>query len=128
MKSDAVANAVTAIQAGELQVLNDQLGLVYDAGLAETGGTGGGGTGTFTQSDIDAAVAAAQSIDTQALADAQAAFDTKFAQVQTDLDAMTTKEGLEEKSVKDVQASIDSVQAAFDAIKALFPTLPAPTV
>lgn len=125
MKEEVIQAAVVAIQAQDTQVLTDQLGIVYDADRDSTGGVG-----TYTQEQFDAKLAEAlgadEALDVQALADAQAAFDVKFAKVQSDLEAMTEKEGLEAKAVKDVQASIDSVQAAFDAIKALFPTLPMP--
>ncbi len=128
-KTDVIAAAVAAIQSGEAQVLNDQLGSVFDSGLASAPVGSGGG---FTQADIDAAVAAAQGVDAAALAAAQADFTAKMATLQTSLDAMTAKEQMEETAVAGLQTAIASVQASFDAIKAILlpapPVMPAPPV
>lgn len=121
-KTDVVAAALAAIQAGETQVLSDTLSSVYDQALAAAGSA----PGSFTQSDIDAAVAAAQAVDAKALSDAQAQGASALAALQASLDQMTQKEQLEEKAVADVSAKIDQVQASFDAIKALLS--PAPVV
>ncbi len=90
-----------------------------------------GADGTLSQGDVDAAVALQKQADDaalagqiaadgQALSDAQAASATALSDLQSKLDAMTEKEGLEEKSVKDLQTAMDTVQASWDAVKALF--------
>lgn len=69
-KEQTVSDAVSAIQAGQAQVLNDQLGVVYDKAVQENPPTGGG----LTQADVDAAVAAA-------LAPVQAELDSLKAKI-----------------------------------------------
>lgn len=124
-KDDAVSAAVLAVQAGQVQVLTDQLGSVFDQG--EAIGTGPG----FTQADIDAAVLAAVgplndkiAQDALDLAAAQLDAETKLQAVQVALDAMTAKEQLEESAVLALQGSVQAVQTSLDAIKAL--VLPVP--
>lgn len=120
-KEDVVAAGVLAVQAAEEQALKDQLGIAYDAGALDQKAA----DGTLSQADLDAAVAqavaAVQSVDAQALAEAQANAQGDLSLVQSALDAMTAKEQLEEKVVSDLNDAIQAVQASFDAIKALFP-------
>ncbi len=119
-KEEVVAAQLAAIQSAQTQALVDGLGAVYDQAALDQKAA----DGTLSQADVDAAVAAAQAVDAQALADATAQFNSDLAAVQTALDDMTAKEAMEEEAVKAVQASIDSVQASFDAIRALFPAAP----
>lgn len=122
VKDDAVAAALVAVQAGETQVLTDQLGAVYDQGEAQ--GTGPG----FTQADIDAAVAAAQAVDATALQAAQADASAKLAVLQGSLDALTAKEAPEAQLIASLQSSAVSLKAALDAIDAALnppPVVPA---
>lgn len=122
MKQDTVSAQKAIILQAQAQALEAGLGACYDQGLADAPPAGVG----FTQADIDAAVAAAQAVDAQALAAAQAQAQSDIAAVQSALDAMTSKEQLEEGAVADVKASILQVQASFDAIKALLvPEVPA---
>lgn len=69
-KADVVAAAVQSVQAAQVQALSDGLGAVYDQGGVDQKAS----DGTFTQADIDAAVAA------KGVAD-QAAVDALTAQV-----------------------------------------------
>lgn len=115
-KTEVVAAQLSAVQSAQTQALSDGLGACYDAGLADAAPA----TTGLTQADVDAAVAAAQSVDAKALADAQAQAASDLAAVQSALEAMTAKEQLEEEAVAAVNASIAQVQASFDAIKALF--------
>ncbi|MES1988408.1 MAG: hypothetical protein V4440_10315 [Pseudomonadota bacterium] len=117
-KADVVAAAVAAVQQGEAQVLADQFGSVFDQ--AEAQGTGPG----FTQADIDAAVASAQGIDAQALADAKAASDAAMATLQAQLDDATAKKNADESVIAGLQSSADKLQAAVDLIHSLFPVAP----
>lgn len=120
-KTDVVAAGVSAFQAAETQMLTDQFSAFYDSVVADVGtGTGGG----FTQADIDSAVQAAQAVDAQALADAQAQAATDLAAVQQQLSDMTTKEQGEEQVVINLQQSVAAVQSSLDAIKSLI--FPAP--
>ncbi len=57
-KSDAVAAGVSAFQTAETQALTDALGNAYDAGATDQKAS----DGSFTQADIDKAVAAAQAL------------------------------------------------------------------
>jgi hypothetical protein len=116
MKADVVAAAMSAIQSGQAQVVSDQLGLVYDAGLAAAP-VGGG----LSQSDVDAAVAAARAVDAQALADAQAKSDAALLDLQGKLDAMTAKDVDAEAKVKAIQDAAAAYQAAVAAVLALVP-------
>lgn len=125
-KQDVVTAGVSAFQTAEAQMLNDQLGAFYDSVVADVG-TGTGTGGGFTQADIDAAVVAAQAIDAQALADAQAKAVSDLAVVQGQLEEMTTKELNEEQVVKGLQDSVAAVQSSLDTIKSIiFPAPPVP--
>lgn len=64
-KADVIAAAVVSIQAAEAQALSDGLGSVYDQGALDQKSS----DGTFTQADIDAAVAA-KGVSDQAAVDA----------------------------------------------------------
>jgi len=116
MKQDVIDAGVAAVQEAEKAALAEQLGVAYDAGMADAPKPEGGG---LSQADVDAAVAAQKAIDDKAMADAQALADGKMADLQKALEDMTAKEQLEEAAVADVQAKVEQVQAAFDAIKAI---------
>lgn len=156
-KEKIVSDAVSAIQAGEAQVLNDAIGSAVDQAALEQKAS----DGTLTSSDLDAAVKAAtdplnasiaalqaqlagdaetltasQAADAQALADVQTKAASDIAAVQASLDAMTAKEQLEEGAVSDVSAKVAAAQqsladmtAAFQKIMSvLTPPAPAPSV
>ncbi len=138
VKDDAVAAGLAAVQAGETQVLTDQLGAIFDKG--EAIGTGPG----FTQADIDAAVKAAVdplnlqiSTDAQTLADSQAAdaksasdakavADAALADLQSKFDALSTKEGVEAGVITGLQSSKAQIEAALASLSALFPPVVTP--
>lgn len=125
-KVDVVAAAVAAVQAGQLQVLNDQFSSVFDQ--AEAQGTGPG----FTQADIDSAVAAAvgplndqitalTAQDQADIAAGQVALtnaQTATAAVQASLDALTAKEAPEASLIASLQQSAASLTTALAAINA----------
>lgn len=135
-KADVVAAGIAAIQAGVVQVYSDQLGLGYDGGFADgvasvPVGTGGG----FQQSDIDAAVAAAQAVDAAALAasqaaDAQTALDAKtqsdaaIADLQSQFNTLAAKEGQESSVITGLQGALSQIQSAQAILAALFPVPP----
>lgn len=140
-KADVVAAAVSAVQAGQLQVLNDQFGSVFDQ--AEAQGTGPG----FTQADIDAAVKAASdplnaqiaaitaqdaadvAAGQQALSVLQAAKDA----LQAQFDTLSAKEGQESSVITGLQGSLSQIQNVVAILQALAPVVlppapvPAPT-
>ncbi len=125
-KADVVATGLSAIQSGVTQVYSDQLGLAYDGGFTDgvasvPVGTGGG----FQQSDIDAAVAAAQAVDAQALSDAKAVSDAALADLQSKLDTLAAKEGQEAGVIAGLQGSLQAIKDAEAALQSLFP-VPAP--
>lgn len=112
-RDESIAQGMSSIQQGQM----DALGVSFDNGAAS-------GSGGFSQSDIDKAVAQAQALDAQALTDAQTKAASDLAAVQASLDAMTEKEGIEEKAVANVNNSVEQLQASLDAIKALLAPLP----
>ncbi len=123
-KVDLVAAGLAAVQAGEVQVLSDQLGLMYDAAAQEQKAS----DGTLTQADLDAAVKAATdplnakiAQDATDLAAAQADAATKLAAVQASLDAMTAQDLTDKAVVTNFQGAIAALQAALDALKAALP-------
>lgn len=122
-KSDVVAAAVAAVQAGELQVLNDQFSSVYDQAVASVPPAD-----AEEQAKIDAAVAAAVAPLNQQLVDLQVKDDADvkagqdaLAILQSSFDALSVKEGQESQVVAGLQASIASIQGALDSLKVLFP-------
>lgn len=118
-KVDIVSAGVAAIQVGQTQVLTDQLGVVYDAAALEQKAS----DGTLSQADLDAAVAAAQAVDAQALADAKAASDAALAGLQSQLSVLATKEGQEASVIAGLQASKDALAAALATLAGLFPVV-----
>ncbi len=109
-RDESIAKGKAAIDAAQ----GDALGGAFDDGVAA-----GGGNADDVKAQIAKAVADAQALDAQALSDAQAVADAKLTAVQTALDAMTEKEGVEEKAVSKVNASMEALQTALDEIKAL---------
>lgn len=103
-KEEVVAAAVVSIQAAEAQALSDGLSSVYDAGLASAPVT----DGTFTQADIDAAVAAKGVLDQAAIDDITA----KLAALQTADDALKA----DDEALKAVNAGLQDV---IEHVKAL---------
>lgn len=124
-RDEAIASAKQSVIAGQDQALNDGLGACYDQGLADAGGQTTT-PGSFTQADIDAAVAAAQAVDAQALADAKTAADAALADIQSKLDDVTGKAKADEDLIEGMKDSADKLQAAVDLIHSLFPALPVP--
>ncbi len=118
-KADVVAAAVAAVQAGEVQVLNDQFGSVYDAAALEQKAS----DGTLSQADLDAAVAAVKEVDAQALAAAQAAGDAALADLQSQLTALSLKEGQEASVIAGLQSAKDALAAALATLSGLFPVV-----
>lgn len=114
-RDESISQGMDAIKQGQM----DALGVSFDNGSAS-------GAGGFSQADIDKAVAQAQALDAQALKDAQDKATADLAAVQSALDAMTAKEGIEEKAVAKVNDSVEQLQASLDAIKALLSPAPAP--
>lgn len=121
-KVDVVAAQKSAILAGQDAALEAGLEAVYDQAALDQKAS----DGTLSQSDVDAAVAAAIAplnlqiaADAQALSDAQAKAASDLAAVQAALADMTSKEQLEEQSVLALQNAVGAVQSSLDAIKAL---------
>ncbi len=110
-RDESIAKGMAAIQDAE----QGALGGAFDDGVQ----SGGGQSEDDIKARIAQAVADAQALDAQALSDAHAEADAKILVVQTALDAMTEKEGIEEQAVAKVNASVEQLQAALDAIKAL---------
>jgi hypothetical protein len=122
---------LTAIQSGQNQVLSDAIGNGLDQMAAEvqanlpapSAPAPAPSSGGFQQSDIDAAVAAQAAKDTQALSDAQAS----AANLQSQLDALVAKEGLEEASVASLQGEISQISLILSPAPApSAPSAPAP--
>ena len=116
-KQDVVSAGVAAIQAADAQALTDQLGIAYDAGATDQKAS----DGSFTQADIDKAVASAQAVDATAMAAAKAASDSAIADLQTQLSALSTKEGQEAGVIASLQSSVKNIQDALAALMALVP-------
>lgn len=121
-KADVVAAAVSAIQQNQAQALIDGLGSVYDQGGLDQKAS----DGTFTQADIDSAVAAAQAVDAQALSDAQAKASSDLAAVQDQLSALSSKEAGESATLVSLQSSVAAAQASLAAVLAVLNPAPAP--
>lgn len=111
-KEDVVQAGFAAIQAADEQVLKEELGKAYDAGLAEAPAVGG-----FQQADIDAAVQAAKDADAQTLAGVQAQFDA----MKVEHEALIAKEGQEASVIAGLQASLEKIKAAEALLAGLFP-------
>lgn len=120
-RADVITAGVAAIQTAEIQALSDQLGLAYDSGISDQKAVDGS-TGTFTQNDIDNAVAAAQAVDAVTLATAQKQSAAALATLQASLDAETAKETSDTALIASLQSSVASVQSSIAALAALFPT------
>lgn len=121
-RADVQAAGVVAIQAADAQAISDQLGVAYDAGAADQKGS----DGTFKQSDIDAAVAAAQAVDQAAAVAAKSASDAALAALQSQMTALASKEGIESGVIAGLQSSVAAVQSALAAVVALLPAPVAP--
>lgn len=107
-KDDAVKTGVAAFQVAVVQVVADQIGAAYDTGATDQKAS----DGSFTQADIDAAVAAAQGIDAKELADAQVKASSDLAALQASFDAMAAKD-------TSLQAQLDAVKSSVAALSAL---------
>jgi hypothetical protein len=132
-KEDVVAAGIASIQAGEVQVYTDALGVAYDGGFTDgvasvPVGTGGG----FQQSDIDAAVQAKTDADAvvlaQSQADDKAAFDSAMelsnqaiADLQSKFDALAAKEGQESGVIAGLQGALQQIKDAEASLAVLFP-------
>lgn len=124
-KQDVIDSGVANVQAAEVQALKDALSAAYDQGATDQKAS----DGTLTQADVDAAVKAAVdplnaqiASDAAALADSQAKAVSAVADVQSKLDAMTSKEQGEEAIVANLQSSAAALQAALDSLKSLILT------
>lgn len=139
MKTDVVSKGVSDLQSALTQAESDFLGNFYDAVVADQPAPSQQ-PGTFTQADVDAAVADARAQDAKALSDSQAAdaqaLSDAVAEVQAKLDAssqaladMTAKDKKDSAASQALKASIASLQAAIDALSAIAdpaPDAPAP--
>jgi len=95
-KADVVAAQKQAIIDGESAVIEQALGAAYDGGANDQKAS----DGSFTQADIDAAVAKAQADDQVVLQG-----------VQQQLSDMTAKEQSEEQQVATLQDVISKIKA-----------------
>lgn len=139
MKKDVVSKGLSDLQSALTQAESDFLGSYYDAVVADQPAPTQA-PGSFTQADIDAAVADARVQDGKALTDSQAAdaqaLSDAVAKVQVQLDAttqaladMTAKDKKDSAASLALKASIASLQAAIDALSAISdpaPEAPAP--
>lgn len=107
------AIVVVAYLASLAQSQSDAANSFYDAVVADQPPAGG-----FQQSDIDAAVAAAQGVDAAALAAAQAAGAAALSAAQAQL-------AQETQTLAAVQSSFAQLQAALAQFQSLFPAAPA---
>lgn len=123
-RQDVIDLGVAAVQAAEVDALKEQLGVAFDAGVAAQVAGGSG----LSQADVDAAVAAAQAVDAQALADAVAVKDAALEDLKSQLLALAAKEGQEAGVISGLQDSVKGVQDALAAIVALLPAPQQPTV
>lgn len=109
-RADVQAAGLAAIQAADAQAISDNLGVAYDAGATDQKAS----DGTFTQADIDAAVAAQAASDNAAIVAAQAA----QANLQASLDALSAKEAPEAALLQQISAGASALQAALSALLA----------
>lgn len=107
-RADVISAGVLAIQAAEASALGSALGAAYDQGGVDQKAS----DGTFTQADIDSAVAAAQAVDAAAQAAAVKV-------VQDALTALIVKESAE-------ASELVALQSGISALVALFPVPAAP--
>jgi hypothetical protein len=133
-RDQIIADALSAIQAGQAQVLSDSVSAAVDASALEQKSS----DGTLSQSDVDAAVAAAvaplnqqlsdlsakDALDMQAAVDAKAAGDASVAAIQAQLDSLSAAKSVEDGVIAGLNSSIASIQGALDALHALFPPAP----
>lgn len=127
-KEDVVSAAVQAIQQGELQVLTDQLGSVWDQGVASVPPVSGD-----VQAQIDAAVQAAvgplndqivqlqaqDAADVQAAVDAKAQSDAALASLQGQLDSVSAAKLVDDQIIVGLQQSVSSIRALADQLAAI---------
>lgn len=122
-KEDVVAAGVKAIQDGEVQVLTDTLGSVFDQGLASAPVGGGDPTKIFSQEELDQKVAevlaADELLDQEALAAAQAAAQVQIDALSVALQEMTDKYGAEHEALQGFKDKITDLQTALDLLKSL---------
>lgn len=115
-RDQIISDAVSAIQSGQLQVLQDAVGKAVDQSAVEQKAS----DGTLTQADLDAAVKSATdalnaqvaSLQAQDAVDAKAASDAQaaLADLQSKFNDLSQKEGLEEQQVAALQAKIDQIK------------------
>lgn len=122
-KEDVVQAALTAIQEGQLAILTEQLGSVYDQGLASAPVGGGDPSKIFSQEELDQkiaeALAADDVLDQEALSKAQAEAQVKIDELTVALADMTAKFGAEHEAVQGFKDKIDGLQQALDLLKSL---------
>jgi hypothetical protein len=118
MKAETVQAGVAQVQQAQTQALSDALGAAYDAGATDQKGL----DGSFTQMDIDRAVADAQGVDAAAFQAAQDKSTKALADIQAKVDALAAKEGQEASVIAGFQKSVTGLQAALAALSALIPT------
>lgn len=130
-KEQIVSDAKMSFVTGQDKILNDVMGSVYDQAAIEQKAA----DGTLSQSDLDAAVAAAvgplndqivaltaqDEADKQAAVDAKAMGDAAVAAIQAQFDELKASKDVEDGVIANLNASMASIQGALDALHALFP-------
>lgn len=130
-KEQIVSDAKMSFVTGQDKILNDVMGSVYDQAAIEQKAA----DGTLSQSDLDAAVAAAvaplndqivaltaqDELDKQAAVDAKAMGDAAVAAIQAQFDELKASKDVEDGVIANLNASMASIQGALDALHALFP-------
>lgn len=130
-REQIISDALSAISAGQSQVLVDAVSAAVDQSAIEQKAS----DGTLSQGDVDAAVAAAvaplmvqisdlqamDAVDKQAVIDVKAQGDAALADLQSQFDAIKAAKDVEDGVISSLNASIVSIQGALDALHALFP-------
>jgi hypothetical protein len=124
-KTDVVAAGVAAIQAGEVQVYTDQLGLAYDGGFTDGVASVPASTGGVDQSVVDglnAQVADLQSkldgMTAQDASDVQAGKDA-LAALQVSFDKMSADKAVEDGVIAGLQAAKDQLVAVLASLSSI---------
>lgn len=136
-RDQILSDALSAISAGQAQVLSSSIGQALDAMALEQKAS----DGTLSQGDLDKAVADAvaplnqqisdlqvlDAADKQAILDAKAAGDAALASLQGQFDSLKASKDVEDGVISGLNDSIVKIQGALDALHALFPApVPAP--
>lgn len=109
-KQDIVSAGVAAIQAGEVQVYSDQLGLAYDGGFTDgvasvLVSTGGGISGDQEASDIAVAVGAAVG-----------PLNSQISDLQSQLSTITAGKGADDAVIQGLQSQVSTLQSSAQSL------------